>query len=54
MQQTRKTSFLKTLFSSKGRAATEPKKPAQPLEPLEPRQLLQVAGGNGLPRGGWQ
>ena len=51
MQQTRKTSFLKTLFAGKRRTAIEPKKTVQPLEP---RQLLQVAGGNGLPKGGWQ
>ena len=52
MQQTRKTTFLKTLFGSKRRATIEPKKPVQPLDE---RQLAQVAGGgDGLPRGGWQ
>lgn len=52
MQQTRKTSFLKTLFSGKRRVAIEPKKA---LRPLEPHQLAQVAGGgDGLPKGGWQ
>ena len=51
MQQTRKTSFLKNLFGGKRRVADEPKKT---LQPLEPRQLAQVAGGEGLPRGGWQ
>jgi hypothetical protein len=52
MQQTRKTSFLKTLFGGKRRVTIEPKRPA--LQPLEPRQLAQVAGGESLPRGGWQ
>jgi hypothetical protein len=54
MQQTRKTSFLKSLFGAKRRTAIEPKKAVQPLEP---RQLSHVAGGTGetgLPRGGWQ
>ena len=50
MQQTRKTSFLKTLFTGKRRPAIEPKKD---LQPLDPRQLAQVVGG-GLPKGGWQ
>jgi len=50
MQQTRKTSLLKTLFAGKRAATIEPKKT---LQPLEPRQLSQVAGGQGLPRGGW-
>jgi len=50
MQQTRKTSFFKTLFGSKRRAASVPQKAVQPLEP---GQLAQVAGGNGLPKGGW-
>ena len=52
MQQTRKTSFLKTLFTGKRRIAIEPKKAA--LQPLDPRQLAQVAGGDSLPKGGWQ
>jgi len=51
MQQTRKTSFLKTLFGSKRRTALEPKKAVQPLDP---RQLAQVVGGEGSPKGGWQ
>ena len=51
MQQTHTTSFLKILFSAKRRVTIEPKKAVQPLEP---RQLAQVAGGNGLPKGGWQ
>jgi hypothetical protein len=54
MQQTRKTSFLKTLFSGKRRSSIEPKKAVQPLDE---RQLAQVVGGTtetGLPRGGWQ
>jgi hypothetical protein len=54
MQQTRKTSFIKTLLGGKRRATLEPKKAVQPLEPLEPRQLAQVSGGESLPRGGWQ
>jgi hypothetical protein len=51
MQQTRKTSFLKTLFGSKHRASAEPKKAVQPLDE---RQLAQVVGGNASPKGGWQ
>jgi len=51
MQQTRKTSFFKTLFGSKRRATSEPK---QAVQPLEPCQLAQVAGGTALPKGGWQ
>ncbi len=50
MQQTRKTSLLKTLFAGKRAIAAEPKKT---LQPLEPHQLAQVAGGQGLPKGGW-
>ena len=50
MQQTRKTSLFKTLFGSKRRTAREPQKA---LQPLEPAQLAQVAGGTGLPKGGW-
>ncbi|MBE7425048.1 MAG: hypothetical protein IT503_21390 [Burkholderiaceae bacterium] len=50
MQQTRKTSLLKTLFAGKRAAAAEPKKA---LQPLEPHQLAQVAGGQGSPKGGW-
>jgi hypothetical protein len=50
MQQTRKTSFLKTLFGPK-RQTVEPKKAVQPLDE---RQLARVAGGEGLPKGGWQ
>ena len=42
MQQTRKTSFLKTLFGSKRRSSIEPKKAVQPLDE---RQLAQVVGG---------
>ena len=51
MQQTRKTSFLKTLFGAKQRQTIEPKKPVQPLDE---RQLARVVGGEGLPKGGWQ
>ncbi|HTP70966.1 MAG TPA: hypothetical protein VML58_02010 [Burkholderiaceae bacterium] len=51
MQQTRKTSFLKTLFTGKRREAIEPKKA---LQPLDQRQLAQVVGGESLPKGGWQ
>jgi hypothetical protein len=54
MQQTRKTSFLKTLFGGSRRTSVEPKKPVQPLDE---RQLAQVVGGtgeSGLPKGGWQ
>jgi hypothetical protein len=54
MQQTRKTSFLKTLFGAKRRSSIEPKKAVQPLDE---RQLAQVVGGigeTGSPKGGWQ
>lgn len=54
MQQTRKTTFLKTLLAGKRRATIEPKKAVQPLDE---RQLAQVVGGTtdtSLPRGGWQ
>ena len=53
MQQTRKTSFLKTLLGGKRRQPIEPKKPVQPLDE---RQLAQVVGGTtgaGSPKGGW-
>jgi hypothetical protein len=52
MQQTRKTSFLKTLLGAKRQV--EPKKA---LQPIDERQLGRVAGGTGetdSPRGGWQ
>ncbi len=42
MQQTRKTSFLKTLFGGKRRSSIEPKKAVQPLDE---RQLAQMVGG---------
>jgi hypothetical protein len=54
MQQTRKTTFLKTLLGGKRRTTIEPKKA---LQPLDERQLAQVVGGTsdtGLPKGGWQ
>ena len=53
MQQTRKTSFLKTLFGSTRRTSIAPKKAVQPLDE---RQLAQVVGGttDGSPKGGWQ
>ena len=55
MQQTRKTSFLKTLLGGTRRASITPKKA---LQPLDERQLTQVVGGsttgNDLPKGGWQ
>jgi hypothetical protein len=54
MQQTRKTSFLKTLFGGQRRASIQPKKA---LQPLDERQLAQVVGGTtdtALPKGGWQ
>lgn len=47
MQQT-KTTLLKTLFGAKRHV--EPKKA---LQPIEHTQLSRVAGGGGLPRGGW-
>jgi hypothetical protein len=53
MQQTRKTSFLKTLFTSKRRPSIEPKKAVQPLDE---RQLAQIVGGttdSGSPKGSW-
>jgi hypothetical protein len=53
MQQTRKTSLLKTLFGAKRRPTIESKKA---VRPLDERQLAQVVGGTGetsLPRGGW-
>jgi hypothetical protein len=53
MQQTRKTSFLKTLFGGSRRASIKPKKAVQPLDE---RQLAQVVGGTGetgSPKGGW-
>jgi hypothetical protein len=52
MQQTRKTSFLKSLLAPRKAQMIEPKKP----EPLEQRELARVAGGLGevsLPRSGW-
>ena len=52
MQQTRKTSFLKTLFA-KRRPSVAPKKAVQPLDE---RQLAQVVGGTSdseSPRGSW-
>jgi hypothetical protein len=49
MQQTLKTSFLKTLFSAKRRETLEPKKV---LQPIDARHLSHVAGGT--PRNGWQ
>jgi len=54
MQQTQKTSFLKTLFGAKRRTSIAPKKAVQPLDE---RQLAQVVGGTSateLPKGGWQ
>ena len=53
MQQTRKTSFLKTLFGGKRPLSIEPKRAVQPLDE---RQLAQVVGGTttGSPKGGWQ
>jgi len=53
MQQTRKTSFLKTLLGGTRRTSIAPKKTVQPLDE---RQLAQVVGGttDGLPKGGWQ
>ena len=52
MQQTRKTSFLKSLLGIKRRQTIEPKKPVQPLDE---RQLGRVAGGElESPRNGWQ
>ncbi|HEY6356340.1 MAG TPA: hypothetical protein VIY30_17790 [Burkholderiaceae bacterium] len=54
MQQTRKTSFLKTLFGGSRRTSIERKKTVQPLDE---RQLAQVVGGiseSGSPKGGWQ
>jgi hypothetical protein len=54
MQQTRKTSFLRTLLGGKRRFSIEPKKAVQPLDE---RQLARVVGGTtdtSLPKGGWQ
>lgn len=53
MQQPRKPSLLKKLFSMKRRQSVAPKKA---LRPLDTQQLDQVAGGTGeqqLPRNGW-
>ena len=53
MQQTRKTSFLKTLFAGKRRPSVMPKKAVQPLDE---RQLAQIVGGTSdseSPRGSW-
>jgi len=51
MQQTRKTSFLKALFTGKRRPSIEPKKAVQPLDE---RQLAQVVGGTSeSPKGSW-
>lgn len=53
MQQTRKTSFLKSLFASRKVQAIDLKKT---LQPLDERMLARVAGGTGetsLPRSGW-
>jgi hypothetical protein len=53
MQQTRRTSFLKSLFTPRKAQTIEPRKPVQPLDE---RQAARVAGGVGetsLPRGGW-
>jgi hypothetical protein len=47
-QQTRKTTFLKSLFGAKRQV--EPKKA---LQTIEPRQLSRVSGGESLPKGGW-
>jgi len=48
MQQTRKTSFLKTLFGVKRRSAIEPKKAVQPLDERQaaPRTARPRAAGN--------
>ena len=52
MQQTRKTSFFKSLLAPRKAQTIELKKPL----PLEERELVRVAGGTGetsLPRSGW-
>ncbi len=52
MQQTRKTSFLKSLFAAKP-SQFEPK---EAIQPLDTSQLALIAGGVGetsLPKGGW-
>ncbi len=53
MQQPRKPSLLKKLFSVKRRQSVAPKRAVRPLDTV---QLDQVAGGTGeqqLPRNGW-
>jgi hypothetical protein len=51
MQPFRKTSFVRTLFRSKRRETSEPKKA---IEPLDKSALHQVAGGTTTsPRGQW-
>lgn len=53
MQQTRKSSFLKSLFAPRKVQTIDLKKT---LQPLDERMLARVAGGNGevtLPRSGW-
>ncbi len=54
MQQTRKPSFLKSIFGSKQRATQ--KDPRKAPTPLDERQQRQVAGGEGSnnsPKGTW-
>jgi hypothetical protein len=54
MQQTRKPSFLKSLFGTKQRASQKESRKAP--TPIHDNQLRQVAGGTepaDSPRGGW-
>ena len=53
MQQTRKTTFLKSLLAPRKVQTIDLKRS---LQPLDERQLARVAGGSGensLPRSGW-